>query len=109
METMLTLLLALTAAADAPAAIGSLSVPITEKDYPVEALRLGQEGETTVALQIDKRGRVRECSVVASSGSQWLDAGTCAVMMDKARFTYAAGSKPKKSVLTQRLAWKLPR
>ena len=107
METMLTLLLALTAA-DAPPA-GSLSVPISEKDYPVEALRLGQEGETTVALQIDKRGRVRECSVVASSGSQWLDAGTCAVMMDKARFTYAAGSKPKKSVLTQRLAWKLPR
>ena len=107
MTPILIPLLALTAA-DAPPA-GSLSVPISDKDYPIEALKLAQEGETTVELVIDKQGRVRECSVIASSGSPWLDAGTCAVMMDKGRFTYAAGTKPTKSVLTQRLTWKLPR
>jgi protein TonB len=108
MEMIFAMLLALAAAGAPPQAAGSLSLPITEMDYPIEALKLGQEGETSVELLIDKRGRVRECSVTASSGSPWLDAGTCAVMMDKGRFTYAAGTKPGKLVITQRLAWKLP-
>ena len=108
MDEIVTALIAL-AATGAAGAIGSLSVPISPLDYPAEALKLSQEGDTTVELLIDKKGRVRECSVLVSSGSSYLDAGTCKVVMDKGRFTYAAGARPTKSVITQRLTWRLPR
>ena len=110
METILAGLLALVLASGAPQAIGSLSVEVLPTDYPIEALRLQQEGETTVELLIDRKGRVKECAVLVSSGSLYLDAGTCKVMMDRAQFTYAGAARRKpRTLITQRLAWKLPR
>ena len=110
MDSILTLALALaatTAAAPPPEALGSFSVTVSELDYPIEALKLQQQGDTTVELLIDRKGGVKECAILVSSGSVYLDVGTCKVMMDKGRFTFANGGR--KTVITQRLAWKLPR
>ena len=113
MDSIIAVLLALAAATATapPEAIGSFSVETSARDYPIEALRLQQEGETTVELRIDRKGRVKECAVLVSSGSLYLDAGTCKVMMDKGRFDFAKGGRPKAgpSVISQRLAWRLPR
>lgn len=55
-------------------------------DYPVQALREGIEGRVRVSLEVDPRGRVADCTILESSGSNVLDERTCLLLSRKARF-----------------------
>jgi len=47
--------------------------------YPPGALRRGEQGGVAVSLSIDADGKVSDCRVTTSSGSQALDDETCAM------------------------------
>lgn len=62
---------------------------IGRSPYPIEALKMRQEGKTTLALHVNSKGRVTICSVAETSGSISLDKASCAfargVRFDPAR------------------------
>lgn len=79
-------------------------------DYPVEALRAHSQGETSASLTIGPDGRVAMCMVYASSGSRALDAATCRVLRQRARYTPARdeAGNPTTGRDTAHIAWRLP-
>ena len=64
---------------------------LSADDYPAEAIRLGQQGTVRTRLRISPEGRVTACAIVQSA-SPSLDAATCRILMERARFTPAKGS-----------------
>src|SRR5215813_8537304 len=54
---------------------------ITAADYPIQSVRLGEQGTVAVQYQIDETGAVVECAVTRSSGLQRLDQAACAVVV----------------------------
>jgi TonB family protein len=86
---------------------GDLRKLFRADDYPVDALMEDQSGTVTAALLIDERGKVADCSVVGTSGAAALDAQTCFVFKERARFKPAVGSdgKPRKDGYIQRITW----
>lgn len=75
-----------------PKAARPLSAPggwVTPDDYPPRDLREGREGTTRFRLSIGADGAVRDCAVVASSGSPSLDAAACAKLRKRGRFAAA--------------------
>lgn len=62
---------------------------ITYDDYPPEAIRAGKGGLTVFRLDVDAKGAVGGCTIVASSGSEALDKQTCLLMRKRARFNPA--------------------
>jgi TonB family protein len=110
---LIMMLLAIQASAAAPpraTPIGSPASWVTDADYPMEALLKQQQGMVTYQLQIDAQGRPGWCRVVQSSGSESLDAVTCALVRARARFRPARDSKgrPVPSDYQSRLRWVLP-
>jgi protein TonB len=57
--------------------------------YPPEALRMRQEGTTTLAVHVNSKGKVSTCTIAESSGFSSLDDASCAfvrrVRFDPAR------------------------
>ncbi len=58
-------------------------------DYPMEAMRHGEEGYVTVSFNIGVDGRMSDCRVIRSSGFDELDRIPCAVLPARARFSPA--------------------
>ena len=50
------------------------------KRYPREARREGQQGTPSVRFSVDRRGRVRDVSIVTSSGHELLDEATLSLL-----------------------------
>jgi TonB family protein len=69
-----------------PVAIGGGATWFTADDYPVEALRRGEQGRVKVRLAVDRRGRPTACAIIETSGSPALDVGTCRTFLARARF-----------------------
>lgn len=82
---------------------------ISQDDYPVEALRRGEQGTVGVRLDIDSAGRVSACTVTQSSASASLDEGTCALLQKRARFIPArdANGRPTTDSVTTKISWRL--
>jgi TonB family protein len=83
---------------------------ITNDDYPVAAIRAGQQGTVRVRLSVGADGRVIACSIVQSSGSAILDSTTCALSQRRFRYSPArdaAGNAVSGSV-TRTIVWRLP-
>ena len=80
-------------------------------DYPASAIASDKEGAATVALEVDETGRATACAVTSSSGSAALDDRTCALLMERARFSPARdeAGKAVRSTYVQRVAWQIPR
>lgn len=57
--------------------------------YPPQARNAGQEGRTVFSLDIDAQGRVMQCNIVQSSGSELLDTTTCDLAVVNGRFSPA--------------------
>lgn len=55
-------------------------------DYPAAALARGEAGTAGVTLSIGRNGRVGDCSIGRSSGSEVLDRATCRLMRERGRF-----------------------
>jgi protein TonB len=65
---------------------------LRDEDYPREALRGGMQGRVTVRFTVQVNGRIRDCQVVASSGSPMLDQTTCRLLTRRLRFRPATDS-----------------
>ena len=69
--------------------LGSPGKWATTDDYPAAALREEREGVARFRVTIGADGRVRNCEILASSGSSDLDRATCANVVKRARFKHA--------------------
>jgi protein TonB len=76
----------------------------------VDAIRRDEQGTVAFRLLINRRGRVSECQIVSSSGSNALDGATCRILEDRARFEPARDADGKRIAdeTTGRIRWMLP-
>ncbi len=92
-----------------PKPVTDLSIYVSSKDYPPDAMKAGQEGTTGFALTIGTDGKISKCSIEKSSGSASLDAATCRILTSRARFTPALDpeGRPSTGIYRSRIAWRL--
>jgi hypothetical protein len=78
-------------------------------DYPAEAANRAEGGRSVVMMMIDEGGTLKDCLVEETSGIATLDAMTCIVLRDRAKFRPAADAagRPMRSVLTQSVVWQI--
>jgi len=90
-----------------PAGLPSL---FSDDDYPLEAVRNEEQGTVAFALSIGVDGGITGCTIESSSGSPLLDATTCRLLTERARFTPAKDKKgkPTTDTLRSRITWRLP-
>lgn len=79
-------------------------------NYPVEALRRGEQGRTVARLSIDASGTPIRCVLETSSGSASLDEATCRIGLRSVRFDPARDSAgvPKASEYKLPVRWQIP-
>jgi hypothetical protein len=80
-------------------------------DYPKSSIISDKEGELTVVLEVNEKGRPSDCKVIVTSGEPELDILTCALLMKRAQFTSAKDKfgRPATSTFTQKVTWRIPR
>jgi TonB family protein len=68
-------------------------------DYPADAIQKGEQGAVEFDYTIDVNGRPKDCHVTVSAHSPSLDATSCAVITQRARFLPALGpdGKPREA------------
>ena len=88
----------------------NLASYISDADYPAAAIRGDEQGRTSFRLTVGTDGRVKECSIVASSGSSSLDSATCRIMKARAKFTPAKNSNDQvvTDTVQSSIKWVLP-
>jgi TonB family protein len=82
----------------------------SDTDYPTEAIAKNEQGAVTFRLTVGSDGGVSDCAILGSSGSALLDATTCRILAERARFKPAADAKGKlvSDSHTGRITWRLP-
>ena len=87
----------------------NLSLYVRNGDYPPGALRRYEQGVVGFDLDVSAEGRVTDCRVTASSGSEDLDLATCRIMRRRARFDPARDAQGNRvpDRHSSRLAWQL--
>lgn len=80
------------------------------KDYPGQAVFESLSGNARMTMMIDEKGAIKGCMEEETSGIATLDAMTCIVIMQRAKFTPAidAAGKPVRSTLTTKIKWVMP-
>lgn len=88
---------------------GDLTGIFSGDDYPGIAVFKDQMGSVAFVLLIDEQGKVADCTVTETSGFASLDAQSCALVKERAKFKPAIGldGKPSKSAYFQRINWRL--
>ena len=86
-----------------------LAAYFSDRDYPDQAIHDHAAGLSGVMLMVDETGKLKDCLVEKTSGIASLDAMTCYVLLERARFDPAldVARKPVKSVLTTAVKWKM--
>jgi TonB family protein len=87
--------------------IGSFGSWIQESDFPRVALNQGISGTVVVRIDVDSKGALTGCSVVAGSGNLALDSQTCTSFRKRGRFEPAIGldGKPVPISFVQTVVW----
>jgi TonB family protein len=104
--------------APAPLGYGGKTVPrpistsqdwVTNADYPLEAWRRREEGVVQYDLAIDAQGQVAGCKITYSTATPDLEAATCRLLSERARFKPAEGEdgNPRASVYPGEMTWQL--
>ena len=83
---------------------------ITTADYPRESLRAREQGRVRMLIAVAPSGRVTRCNVIGSSGSSRLDAVSCRLTIERARFLPAldAAGRPIGWQREWAVSWNLP-
>jgi len=83
---------------------------VSTNDYPRAALRAEAQGRVGVRLRISRRGRVSACTVTASSGHPLLDARTCRIFTERARFVPARNDRGRTvgDMVNAGVVWRIP-
>ncbi|MFL9841327.1 TonB family protein [Sphingomonas sp. ST-64] len=81
----------------------------TGNDYPTQARKEYRGGLTAVSLLIDDAGAIKDCSIEQSSGVATIDAQTCILLTERAKFRPArdASGAAIRSSKTLRFRWEL--
>lgn len=81
----------------------------SSEDYPTQARREDRGGATAVSLLIDQTGAIKDCVIEQSSGVATIDAQTCILLTERAKFQPArdASGTPIRSSKTLRFRWKM--
>lgn len=92
-----------------PVPLGDINTWFPPESYPAQARARGEAGRTAFALDIDAQGRVTNCSILESSGSELLDSTTCSQAILNGRFHPArdAGGKPVAGRWSSAMRWKI--
>ena len=79
-------------------------------DYPTTDLRLGHQGTTAYLLAVSASGGVTDCTVAKSSGWPDLDAVTCRLARQRARFSPALddGGNAVAGSYSGSVTWRIP-
>jgi TonB family protein len=87
----------------------NLATYLSSGDYPIQAMRLNQQGTVGFDLDVSPEGRVTHCHVISSSGSELLDLTTCQIMLLRARFEPARddAGNPVPDRTSARITWRL--
>lgn len=90
----------------------ALNVPgiFSSDDYPKEAIRREETGTVGVRVRVDVNGRVSDCQVTSSSGSDLLDQQTCDVIVSRAVYEPARDRRrrPVAAHQSHKIRWLLP-
>lgn len=80
---------------------------LNNEDYPRAALSAEQSGIVKFAVLVDETGQVADCTVTGTSGVATLDAQSCAILKERAKFEPAVGAdgKPAKDAVQARIVW----
>lgn len=83
---------------------------VTNDDYPASAMREEREGTTGFKLTIGADGLPIGCDIVAPSGHVDLDALTCQLIMQRARFTPGRNARGEAvgGTYSNRIRWQIP-
>ncbi len=83
---------------------------ISTADYRPSWVRRDWAGRVGFVLSLDANGKVRDCRVTTSSGHAQMDAATCRLVQQRARFTAARDSSGAKVAGDYRnsVVWRLP-
>jgi TonB family protein len=94
----------------APQIRNPASLRITKENYPAAALTALREGVSYFNLDIDNAGKVRQCSITTSSGSEELDLQSCRLAM-KWEFEPAVNfdGTPVAGRTGHNIRWRLPK
>lgn len=85
------------------------AVWITDADYPVPAMERDKDGLVDVELSVGPDGRVSGCTVIETVGDANLDATTCRLLSERARFAPLQKSDITSArTYRQRVVWKIP-
>lgn len=89
----------------------NLATYFSDDDYPASALRAEESGTAAFRLTVAPNGRVNDCTITSSSGSAALDATTCKLLKQRARFTPARDSSgnPTTDSHNGRITWRIPK
>ncbi len=84
------------------------SVRPKPSDYPPEAWKAGSEGLVAYRLTVNAEGSPTSCEIVQSAGDAALDAASCAVVMERAKFDPARdeGGNPIEGVYEDSHNWR---
>ena len=87
----------------------SLASYVSDDDYPAVAAREGETGVTAFMLMVGETGGLEDCMVEETSGFASIDAMSCGILIQRAKFSPATDSagKPIRSVLRSRITWRL--
>lgn len=90
---------------------GDLAGLLKPSDYPQVSINEFDSGEVLMVLLIDEKGKIADCSVIATSGAAALDHQSCAILRERAKFEPAAdrNGRAAKHAITQRFRWLLQR
>ena len=79
-------------------------------DYPGSDLRLGHQGTASYRLAVSAAGTVENCTITASSGWPGLDAETCRLARQRARFSPALddGGNAVGGSYAGSVTWRIP-
>lgn len=93
-----------------PVPISNPAFWVMKGDYPLQALRMNEQGATGFAVQVNRQGLVSECRITSSSGSSRLDEATCGLVTQRARFAPARDrqGEPTTGAYANRVRWVLP-
>lgn len=83
---------------------------VTNDDYPARAMFEEREGMTGFRLTIRTNGLPSGCEITASSGHPDLDAATCRLVMERARFTPGRDARGEAvgGTYSNRIRWQIP-
>ncbi|WP_234036053.1 energy transducer TonB [Porphyrobacter sp. YT40] len=81
---------------------------VTNADYPPGSWQKGEASAVGYTLAVDAEGRPTDCTITESTATAALEAETCRLLLERARFRPAQkpDGTPKEGVFSDEIVWK---